>query len=237
MIKILNEEFFPNSALNNENQTNEFVNITLSQKIAQVIAGQIAEGVIKQGDRLLENELTNYFGTSRAPIREALYILEKDGIVERVPRKGVFVKEYTKKELTDLYETVYHLEEIALKKIMDIADSEQILELENLINKMEKAVQKKDIKSYFSKLDQLHIKFFTFTNNDVLSSFYFRIRKQLTPFRYISLSYPYSLEHSLNEYQEILKGLYEKNFDRIRDNLRLKEKRALTNLETYINKN
>ncbi|MGO4886523.1 GntR family transcriptional regulator [Anaerobacillus sp. MEB173] len=230
------EHSFHTGAIFEGFQSNEFENITLSQKIAQAIAGQISEGILKQGDRLLENELTNFFGTSRAPIREALYILEKDGIVERIPRRGVFVKEYTKKELSDLYETVYRLQEIALRKVMDLVTPEQLKELDSLVEKMEEAVKRQDIKSYYIFLDELQSKYFTFSDNDVLRDIYFKLKKQLTPFRYISLSYPSSLEYSLSEYKEMLKGLNERNFTRILESLRLKENRALAILETYIKK-
>lgn len=210
-----------------------FENVTLSQKIAQAIADQIAEGKIKPGERLLEHELTAAFGTSRAPIREALYILEKEGIVERIPRRGVFVKRYSSRELFDLYDVVYRLEEIALQKVIQHASDEQLDELEKLIDQMALMVTGRNVKKFYSILEELHVKFFDLSNNLVLKELYLKINNQLRPFRYISLSYPSSLEHSLAEYREILNGLRKKDGNHVKTFLLKKEKRALTILENY----
>lgn len=211
-----------------------FENITLSQQIAQAIAIQISEGALKPGDRLLEIELTEQFSTSRAPIREALFILEKDGIVERIPRRGVFVKKYTKKELMDLYDVYYHLQEIALHKVMKTATEQQILNLNHFVSQMEKTIGRREINSYFNILDKLQLDIFKLSNNDVLKDLYLKIKNQLTPFRYISLSHPSSLDHSTEEYKEILMGLAEKDIDKVNINLRKKEKRALSILEKIV---
>jgi DNA-binding GntR family transcriptional regulator len=211
-----------------------FENITLSQQIAQTIAIQISEGTLKPGDRLLEIELTEQFGTSRAPIREALFILEKDGIVERMPRRGVFVKKYTKKELIDLYDIYYHLQEIALHKVMNSATENQIVNLNHFVDQMEKTIEGREINNYFNILDNLQLNIFILSNNEVLKELYLKIKNQLTPFRYISLSHPDSLEHSTQEYKEILTGLAEKNISKVNVNLRIKEKRALSILEKVI---
>jgi DNA-binding GntR family transcriptional regulator len=209
-------------------------NMTLSQRIAQAIATRISEGTLKPGDRLLEIEMTESFGTSRAPIREALFILEKDGIVERIPRRGVFVKKHTKKELYDLYEVVYRLLEIALQKVMDTTEESELRRLNSLITEMEKTIQGNKIKKCFHLLEELQLEFFLLSNNDVLKDLYLKMNNQLIPFRYISLSHPSSLERSTKEYREIIKGLFEKDLEKIYYNLKKKEKRALTILENVV---
>lgn len=211
-----------------------FENTTLSQRISEEITIKISEGVLKPGDRLLEIELTKEFGTSRAPIREALFILEKDGIVERIPRKGVFVKQRTKKELLDLYEVVYRLLEIALTKLMESRTEDQLNKIESLIGKMGETLEGKKVKQYFELLEELQMDFFVFSNNTVLKDLYTRINGQIIPFRYISLSHPTSMEHSIQEYNEILIGLKEQNIRKILESLKRKEKRALVILEKFV---
>lgn len=208
--------------------------MTLSQQIAQAITIQISEGKLKPGYRLLENELTEQFNTSRAPIREALYILEKDGVVERKPRRGVFVKELSKKELTDLYETVYRLLEITLVKIMTSVSEEQLSPLFKLVEEMEETIQGKEIKKCFTLLRELQMNLFVLSNNDILKELYSNINNRLAPYRYISISYPSSLESSVEEYREILNGLREKDFEKVRANLSKKENRALSILEKVV---
>jgi DNA-binding GntR family transcriptional regulator len=215
-------------------ETMGFENMTLSQRISDEIATKISEGVFRPGDRLLEVELTKEFGTSRAPIREALFILEKDGIVERIPRRGVFVKKRLKKELLDLYEVVYRLLEIALGKVMETCTKEQLMEFRHLVNQMEGTLEGKKTKTYFKLLEELQFKFFEQSGNVVLQDLYLKINIQLLPFRYISLSHPSSMEHSIEEYKLIVTGLEENDIAKVHTTLRKKEKRALTILEKVV---
>lgn len=209
--------------------------ITLSQKIAQSIADQIVEGFIKPGERLLENRLTNVFGTSRVPIREALYILESEGIVERIPRRGVFVKDYNRKELFDLYDVVYRLEGFALNNAIENATDEEIDKVFKLLEGMSVFIKGREIKSYFPLMEDLHQLFFTLSKNDVLDNIYKKLYKQLKPFRYMALSYPNSLEKSFQEYYEIAEGLKARNIKQTLAALDKKEKRVLLIFEKFIN--
>lgn len=133
---------------------------TLSQKIAQSIADRIVEGHIKPGERLLESKWTETYGTSRAPVREAFYLLESDGIVERIPRRGVFVKEYNQKELFDMYEVVYRMEELALTKAIINAEDEEIAYLFELLGQMKQFIEVREIKRYFPLMEAMHQQFF-----------------------------------------------------------------------------
>jgi DNA-binding GntR family transcriptional regulator len=78
------------------------------QSIAEQIAGQISlmleDGELKPGDRILEVELAQQFGVSRGPVREALHLLHKDGVIEMLPRRGAHVFQPTAGEVRDLYE-------------------------------------------------------------------------------------------------------------------------------------
>lgn len=214
----------------------EFEKSTLSQKIADEIAMRISKGIIQQGERLLENDLMDSFGTSRAPIREALFILEKNGFAERIPRRGVFVKSYSKKELFDLYDTVYRLLEIVVKKIIQNTAENNLTKLGELVKEMEQINQGKKVKLYFELIEQFQLELFDLTGNLVLKDLYMRIQNQLTPFRYMSLTHSSSLEMSIEEYIEILAGIKEKDEKVALNGLHKKEMRALCILEKVVEK-
>ncbi|WP_045522982.1 GntR family transcriptional regulator [Neobacillus niacini] len=214
----------------------EFEKSTLSQKIADEIAMRISKGIIQQGERLLENDLMDSFGTSRAPIREALFILEKNGFAERIPRRGVFVKSYSKKELFDLYDTVYRLLEIVVKKIIQNTAENNLTKLSELVKEMEQINQGKKVKLYFELIEQFQLELFDLTGNLVLKDLYMRIQNQLTPFRYMSITHSSSLEMSIEEYIEILAGIKEKDEKVALNGLHKKEMRALSILEKVVEK-
>ncbi|NRF94373.1 GntR family transcriptional regulator [Paenibacillus frigoriresistens] len=211
-----------------------FENITLSQKIADSIALQIGEGVLVPGQRLLEQELTDHFGTSRAPIREALYILEREGIVERIPRRGVFVKKYTQKELTDLYDTIYRLEEIAFEKLLQHVQDKEIKEIIKIVERMEQETKSKHLKEYFDLVDEFHQKFFGLSGNEILKELFFMLIKRVKHLRYMSISYQSNIEFSLQEYKGIVVGLLNRDLQMIKRQLQLKEKRAVSVLAKIV---
>lgn len=209
------------------NTANDVENRTLSQQISESITMQIVQGTYKPGERLFEGKLTELFGTSRAPIREALYILEKEGIVEKSPRRGVFVKNYSQKEIFELYDVIYRMEEIALERACQHITQKQLEYLGRLIDQMKKEVELKKVSNYFELMEKLQKSFFDASNNDVLKEVYVNLIKRITPFRYMSLSHPSSLENSIEEYKGILSGLEQRNWDEVRYHLRRKEKRAI----------
>lgn len=64
----------------------------LSITIANKLLEQILEGELKPGDQVVESIYAEQFQTSRSPVREAIYMLSTEGIIERVPRKGHLLK-------------------------------------------------------------------------------------------------------------------------------------------------
>ena len=87
----------------------------LCEKVVGMITSQILEGKIKAGERLTELKLSEIFGLSRTPIREALRLLENDGFVEIKPRKGAFVTVITEKDVDDIFTLKLKLEPLGAK--------------------------------------------------------------------------------------------------------------------------
>lgn len=70
----------------------------------QRLINAIASGQLAPGARLRETELSEQFGLSRTPIREALRALEADGLVQHQPRQGAVVRQLDHAEVVELYE-------------------------------------------------------------------------------------------------------------------------------------
>jgi len=91
-------------------------NLSLKDRVYQNIKLQIIRGNLKPGTRLLEEELSKAMNISRAPIREALNRLEKEGFVTITPRKGAAVTHITAQMIEDIFEIRETLESLAVKK-------------------------------------------------------------------------------------------------------------------------
>lgn len=72
---------------------------TLTQSVAERISAAILDGRFEPGERLVETKLSTMFGVSRAPVREALKILETSGLVRIVVGRGTFVARLEREDL------------------------------------------------------------------------------------------------------------------------------------------
>lgn len=113
--------------------------IPLPEQVAEVLASEIIERKLPSGSKLPEPALAERFGTSRAPIREALYILDQAGLVERMPRRGATVKTYSRREIEELYQVRITLERLSLERICEEPDLVEscLVTLEPIIHEME----------------------------------------------------------------------------------------------------
>jgi DNA-binding GntR family transcriptional regulator len=78
--------------------------LSLPDQIVTKLTEDILKGVYSPGQRLKEQELALKMGTSRAPLREAFRVLERDGLIEILPWKGVRIVEPTHEEIQDLFD-------------------------------------------------------------------------------------------------------------------------------------
>src|SRR6185295_16623998 len=84
-------------------------------RVRNVLLERILGGHYRAGDRLVELQLAREFGSSQAPVREALRALEKAGLVTIRPRRGSFVNDYHARTQRELYYVRGALEEAAVR--------------------------------------------------------------------------------------------------------------------------
>ncbi len=75
---------------------------SMADQIATAIRQAIADGKLRPGTRLLEVQISREMGTSRAPLREALIQLEREGLVVRQPNRGTFVADLTEESVREV---------------------------------------------------------------------------------------------------------------------------------------
>jgi DNA-binding GntR family transcriptional regulator len=88
---------------------------SLREQIKEILLARILNGEYRPGDRLVELQIAQEFGTSQAPVRESLRELEALGFVESAPYRGTRVRAVTKDELAEIYPVRAALEEVAAR--------------------------------------------------------------------------------------------------------------------------
>ena len=90
----------------------------ISARIRNALLERIVGGAYAPGERLVELQLAREFGTSQAPVREALRDLETAGLVTIRPRRGSFVNDYHARAQHEIYTVRGALEETAMRLAM-----------------------------------------------------------------------------------------------------------------------
>jgi DNA-binding GntR family transcriptional regulator len=88
---------------------------SLRAQIREILLARILKGEYKPGDRIVELQVAQEFGTSQAPVRESLRELEALGFVFTEPYRGTYVKEVKKASLAEVYPVRAALEEVAAR--------------------------------------------------------------------------------------------------------------------------
>jgi DNA-binding GntR family transcriptional regulator len=119
---------------------------SLKEQVITAIRNAIIEGKFRPGEKIPEQELAEQLGVSRTPIREAIHILEQQGLVVIVPKSGTFVAEVDPAEVQDSLYTRIALEELALRQAIERSKPEEwdclCKELSRILNGMKEAVEK-----------------------------------------------------------------------------------------------
>lgn len=93
----------------------------------------IISGVLRSGQKLVDRDLAEQLGVSRTPVREALGRLAMTGLVEARSRQGYYVKEYSAKQVSDLYEFRKMLEVHAARLAAQNAQPSHLREFDRIL--------------------------------------------------------------------------------------------------------
>jgi DNA-binding GntR family transcriptional regulator len=118
----------------------------LRDKIGDVLRGWILDGELKPGERIVELTLSRKLNVSRAPLREALWGLARQGLVEIRAHHGTYVTQLSEQDIREIFEIRELLETHAAKKIR--ASGQGAAELKKALAELEDACRKRDIRLF-----------------------------------------------------------------------------------------
>lgn len=143
------------------------------EKAYDALRERIYSGTLRTGDRLKEREICAELKVSRTPVREALRRLQADGLVIIEPRRGGVVAGINADEVDEIYSLGILLESFAARLAAERAGEADLVELDELLDAMEDALQKDTParRTRYLELDsRLHSKILAMTENRRLSS-------------------------------------------------------------------
>lgn len=118
--------------------------LTVAEQIAASVGDRIISGALPPGARVLEEELAAEFGVSRGPVRDAIRVLEREGLVTILARRGAIVTELTAREVREIFEIRAGLLEIVARKVATSPDPALIEVLAAGVARLQRLAQMKD---------------------------------------------------------------------------------------------
>lgn len=128
-------------------------NKPLRERIASALREAILTGEFKPGQPLIETELATLLGVSRAPLREALQLLNAEGLVESIAYHGTTVRTLSRTDIEELYSLRIVLETFAAQCVIARRDPAHAQPLRSLYETMLLAAEREDLNSV-SEIDR-----------------------------------------------------------------------------------
>lgn len=177
---------------------------TIRGQVYELLKEEICGGKYQPGQWLQEKELAEQFSVSRSPVREALKQLAADGLVIEVPNKGVFIREFTPKDIEEIFDLRVMMESYAIDKIVDLLTEDAKSQLTFCLNQLQNAFEQNQMAQYIQADTALHDLIIRLSGNGFLAIAYERVHIMIQQFRTYSLQDQGRFDESINEHQEII---------------------------------
>jgi DNA-binding GntR family transcriptional regulator len=128
----------------------------LDQKVYSILKDMIMERRLLPGQKIPQEKLARDLGISRTPLIGALKFLEQDKLVESVPRRGFFVRLFSKEEMVSIFELREVLEGLAARRAAAKITGTQITELSNFFMHFADQKNISDVKAYAREDRRFH---------------------------------------------------------------------------------
>ncbi|MCW7542770.1 GntR family transcriptional regulator [Aurantimonas litoralis] len=156
----------------------------LAVELTDRMRRMIMEGELQAGEKVPEKALTERFGVSRTPVREALKVLAHEGFVQLVPNRGAIVSGETMNELTELFPLVAALEGLAGELAAERASEAEIAAIADLTRRLGAAYEARDRPAYFEINQAIHSAILAAAANPTLSQHHAMVARRVYRARY-----------------------------------------------------
>jgi DNA-binding GntR family transcriptional regulator len=183
---------------------------SLSKVVSEQIRGQILDGKLRPGERLVEDKLSAELGVSRVPVREALRELESTGLVAARKHAGVFVRVLDAKEVADLYELRSVLDGHVGRRAASLPRPQRLALVETLkrgMAVMKASARRHDVQAYYTANLAFHWAVVEAAENEPLANTYRGIVQQLHLSRLKNLSRDIGMKVSMIEHEQIVAAI------------------------------
>ena len=181
----------------------------LYQEVAELLRERIFSNQLPPGSWIDEMALSEEYGISRTPLREAIKVLATEGLVTMKVRRGAYVTEVNAKDQSDVYHLLSLLESDAAGVVAQHATPAQLQDLQTLHTELGAAVGSTD--RFFEVNERFHMRLLEIADNRWRDQLCADLRKVMKLNRHNSLLKSGRVAESLREHQALMDALLARN--------------------------
>ncbi|MCM1083871.1 MAG: GntR family transcriptional regulator [Clostridium sp.] len=157
--------------------------LPLREVVFRALRNAIVQGEFQPGERLMEVTIANKLGVSRTPVREAIRMLELEGLVVMIPRKGAEVANITVKDLKDALEVRMAIEALSVRLACERIDETGKEELKQVCIAFREAINSKLVPAIVEADEAFHNTIYKLSQNPRLINIAQNLREQVYRYR------------------------------------------------------
>lgn len=184
-------------------QTDDF--LPLRDVVFNTLRQGILRGELKPGERLMEIHLADQLGVSRTPIREAIRMLELEGLVIMMPRKGAMVASISKEDLKDVLEVRKALDRLAVSLACERITSDGLASLKDAAANFKDVTKTLDSTKIAEADVAFHDEIHKASGNKRLSVMVSNLAERIYRYRFEYIKESYDCVQLIEEHDEIVK--------------------------------
>jgi len=186
-------------------------NVTLREIVLEKLRQAIMNFQLKPGERLVERDLCARLGVSRTSVREALRILQSEGLVEHRSGRGPRVSVMTLDEARDIYELRCHLESLIVQMFTQHATAVHMAQLEAAWEALKEKLHGGDVIAIVQAVSDLYGVLYEGAGNKAAGQVVAQLQARLNTLRATSTSRPGRFHESYREMTRIMDAIRSRN--------------------------
>ena len=184
--------------------TTDIKHRTLSSAIAERLRQEILNGSHASGAQLRQDALAGTYGVSRIPVREALFQLEAEGLVQIVPHKGAIVTTLSAEEINDVFDLRLLLEPRLFRQSIPALVDEDFQRLDEVQLKFAQAIRARDLPAWGSLNAELHAALYSRAKLPQTASIVTGLLQKSDRYTRVQLSSPAAMKRAEREHAELV---------------------------------
>ena len=182
-------------------------NPSLQESIRLALEEELGSGKLRPGDAIDESALCQRFGSSRTPVREALLLLVAKGLIEIVPRSGIYVKQLDARELVAMLEGLAELEGVLARLAASRLNHHLREKLQQALAQTQACANTNDAEGYVKANALLHELIYEASGNDYVVEQTRLLRLRMAPYRSHIFEKPGRLARSQAEHESLIAAI------------------------------